>query len=256
MITIRELEESLTGWLRSLGFTERESQIISHLISNGPSTVASISKGTGIPRPHVYITLKELASKGLVSKTHSRPTSYSLSGLTSYLRERVSHQLEFSRKMLKFVEAMLPRDSGATRVHEERRSFLESLMRSLEDVRVRFWSVIPYLHVVEGLSIKRILRIRSRGVEVRVATSDANLLRSFLEAPSFVRFIQPPPPFFLAIIDRRALFSPLIEDRLSYGIESGEEAIVKNYERYFSHIWSDDYVVTLNKLRMTTPKEY
>ncbi|RLE85810.1 MAG: hypothetical protein DRJ41_00460 [Thermoprotei archaeon] len=256
MITIREDSESIKNWLKSLGFTERESQIIYFLMENGSSSVSEIVKGTGIARPHVYTTLKTLSLRGLVSKSQDRPAKYALSGIVGYLKERVSRQLEVNKRMLKVIETFLPKEQGVTRIHEERKSFLESLMYSLENSQIKFWTVIPYTYVIEELSVKRILSIRSKGIEVRVATSEVDLLKKFLEAPSFVRLIEPPPPFFLAIVDNRVFLSPIIRDKLTYGIESDEENVVKNFERYFNHIWSDDYIVTLNKLRMTTPKEY
>ncbi|OGH85623.1 MAG: hypothetical protein A2493_02040 [Candidatus Magasanikbacteria bacterium RIFOXYC12_FULL_33_11] len=55
--------------LKQLGFSQQEHEIYVTLLEQGPSTISSISKGTGIYRPTIYKTLPKLLKQGLITVT-------------------------------------------------------------------------------------------------------------------------------------------------------------------------------------------
>lgn len=245
----------LGEWLMSLGFSRREALILSYIVNNGSATVGELSSTTGVARPHIYTIVGELVRKGYLVKVQGRPSRYLSYRLAERLQVLLEERYRKSREILQLLGELTNRLEEPTILYEHRAAFMRTLLEHIDSSRNILWIAIPSTDLIER-GLRGISKARSRSVDVRIATSDLNYVKRFLEMPSFVRYIQPPPPFLLALVDGVGFFSPILDGGLYVGVLTRDPALLARYREYFDHIWRDDYVRTLYKLRMTTPKEY
>lgn len=88
-------EDNVIQALTKLGFKEYQAKVYSSLVSLGQASASEIYKVSGVPRPRVYDTLKELIDLGAVNFYQSRPVYYKAVEPT--------HVVEHMRK--KFLDA-------------------------------------------------------------------------------------------------------------------------------------------------------
>jgi len=69
-------EDFLNQLKFSLSLTDYEAKSYMALMETGPLSVAEVSNKSGVPRPKCYEVLNSLLSKGLVSRTMSKPMKY------------------------------------------------------------------------------------------------------------------------------------------------------------------------------------
>ena len=87
--------------LQILGFSEPESYIIEYMLERTTCSVTEIIEGTGMSRGTVYKALSNLVDTGRISKTKTRPVTYSITrGLTSEIKkEFTSFYKSFSQRI-------------------------------------------------------------------------------------------------------------------------------------------------------------
>ena len=251
------MEKELLAWLESLNLTKQEAEILAFIMVKGQATVNEISEGLGIARPHVYTALKNLWAKGFIAKSSSRPAVYNALPSIDALRMRVKELSEWYERMLSVVESLASRVSLPERAVfiEGGNAFLTHLVNDVSKAKMLVWIALPRLSIA-GKSLETALySARSRGVDVRVAACDYGLLKRFPSSPNFYRYVEPPPPFVLAIVDSTSYFSPATVDFLPGGIVTRSPQIVREYKAYFEHIWSEDYLHTVHKIRVRSPRE-
>lgn len=87
--------------LQIIGFSSPESHVIEYMLDRRACSVAEIIEGTGMSRGTVYRALSNLMSTGRITKTKTRPVSYSITrGLTSEIkREFKAFYKSFSQRI-------------------------------------------------------------------------------------------------------------------------------------------------------------
>lgn len=246
--------KELTEWLISLGFSSNEASILLLLSERGALTVSEISKELRIAQPHVYTSLQELFEKGLVEKIGSRPARYCNLNFVSKLDEIIKQRKKYAEKMLNHIRSLSSQSFKRTIFFRNKEIFKGELLKALKSANHRVWIVIPAFSLIGDNIEKELMKIKNK-VDTRIAISDIRYFRTLGESPSFIRYIQPSPPFILVIIDNRLFFAPIMGN-MYLGISMDNPDLLLLYSNYFDHIWRDDYVRTLYRLRMTTPKEY
>lgn len=251
------MERELVSWLEHLGLSRREAEILSFLLTRGGATVGEISEELGIARPHVYTTLKSLWRRGFVAKTGGRPAYYTAAPSMDVLKHKVEEKAQWDERMLRIIENLTAKSGlpERTLLIEGANAFLTHLLRDIKRARTYVWVVTPRLSTLGSGALQSIIDARSRGCETRVATGDFSFFRRYSMAPSFARYIEPPPPFVLALVDNTAYFAPAMDNVLSGGLVSRDEITVRHYKTYFEHIWVEDYARTLYKVRIRSPRE-
>ncbi len=248
-------EDDILQWLINLGFNSREAKILFLLAKNKPMTAGEIANNLNIPKPHVYSTLQELLKKGLIEQVNERPKKYTNLEFSYKLDNILKEREKVNKHMLKKISNLSLNEISGSIIIQNRKIFTIEFLKTLKRAKIRIWLVTPTFSVVENDIERELSKVKNR-VDVRIAISDIRYLRTFTESPSFIRYIQPPPPFIFSIVDDTLFFTPLLEHSTYLGFISTKNEIVSMYATYFDHIWKDDYVRTLYRLRMTTPKEY
>ena len=87
--------------LQVIGFSESESRIIEYMLDRTTCTTSEIIEGTGMSRGTVYKALSGLVSTGRISKTRTRPVTYSITrGFSSEIKkEFTSFYKSFSKRI-------------------------------------------------------------------------------------------------------------------------------------------------------------
>jgi len=251
------VEKELISWLEELNLTRREAEILALLLVRGKATVGEISEALNIARPHVYTTLKSLWMRGYVAKSERRPAFYTAEPSLEILREKIEEKARRNERMLKLIEGLASKASvpkGVVLV-EGSSAFLTQLGQAIDRARIYLWIAAPRFSILGPSSERKIFNARNRNCDVRVATGDFAFFRKYPAAPSFVRYIEPPPPFILCVADGEAFFAPTFQDFVSWGLVIREDTIVRQYKAYFEHIWVEDYIRTLYKVRVRYPRE-
>jgi len=251
------VEKELIAWLEHLGLSRREAEILSFLLLRGRATVGEISEALGIARPHVYTTLKVLWQRGLVAKTEGRPAYYTASPSLEVLKRKVEEREMWNERMLRLLESLTAKAElpEQTVLLEGVNAFLTQLLKHVKSARTYVWVATPRLSTLGSGAVQAFFNARSRGCDTRVATGDFTFFRRYSTIPSFVRYIEPSPPFVLAIIDDTAYFAPAVNDVIGGGLVSRDSVIVRQYKAFFEHIWVEDYIRTLYKVRIRAPRE-
>ncbi len=239
----------IRGFLRELGFSGREANVLGLLLEKGALTVSEISDSLGIARPHIYTVLKSLMRRGLVARIVGRPARYTAEPAVYTLRRLFREKTKMWESILEELELRIKSYRGVLLV-EDSSSFLDILYLRAKEAGFRVWLVIP--GVLEH-TVKELLRNVSRRAELRVVIGSLPLLRGLDLPPTVGRYVEPASPFLLAVVDNTVFFAPVVGEKIIWGvvIEGARE-----YVDYFEHIWSEDYVTTLYKFRMKSPKQY
>ncbi len=247
----------MVRWLRFLGFTQREADILYLFLERGPLTAREISERLGMAMPHVYSALKRLYEMGLVARVRGRPSRYVAVGVARSLEEMLERRITEGEELIREVRRLeaRTRSVASTAIFGGRAGLVGSLRADMERASVLLWAAAPTLRIVPGLE-GQVQRARSRGCDVRVVTGDLEFVRRVGESPGFIRYVEPPPPFALFIVDGTGYFAPVLGEEVVSGYMTRDPLALGRLKRYFEHLWRDDYVTTLYRLRMNTPREY
>jgi len=123
-------QEKVLETLRSLGLTKTDAQIYVFLGRKGPQKAMEISKSLKMPRQTLYLAIKNLKSKGIVTQTLEHPAKFSA--------------LPFEKVLDLFVKA---KTDEVQRIEQERKSLLLD-WQSIAIAEARDQS--PRFTVIEG----------------------------------------------------------------------------------------------------------
>ncbi len=93
------MNERIVKALKNLGLSETDVQVYVFLSKKGPQKVREISKALGIYRQQLYLSLKSLQSKGIVSATFEHPANFSAIPFEKVLDMFVKSKLEEAKKI-------------------------------------------------------------------------------------------------------------------------------------------------------------
>ena len=247
--------ENISKYFINLGFSNREAKILSYLLIYGPLTVGDLHRYTGIAKPHIYDLLKKLMSKGVILKMFERPSKYRIIDDKYFfmkIAEKTKNEIDLSIKEI--IKMLSGKKRGGTIIIDNEKNFREMLYNELERVNSRCFIMVPKISLIKYV-LDKIFSMYDMGINVRFATSDLEYVKSLSIQPSYVRYFEPKQPFMFCILDEK-LFLVVIANKFLVGIFSSEENIVREFEEYFNHVWSDDYIRALYRLRMSLKKEY
>ncbi|OYT29572.1 MAG: hypothetical protein B6U95_02220 [Thermofilum sp. ex4484_82] len=246
------MEESLS----KLGFSPRKAKILSILLKHPPLTVHQLVDLSGIQRPHVYTVLKELINQGFVVKIKSKPHRYTITSDKKIFEELVECKIEEFNSILHNIISLINSKSLRGTVYfSEGASLKREFENGIKLCEARLWFYIPFLDLL-GRTEKDIIKIARRGVDVRIAVSDDYYIRTYVESPSYIRYIEPARPFFIGIIDSNLYFGFIVKSKIEGGFMSNEEDVLKQYSTMFEHIWIDDYAGTLYRVKSRVIEPY
>ena len=248
-------QREIIRWLMNIGFNSKEARILLLLAQKGPMTVNEIAEHVKIARPHIYSTLQDLYGKGYIEQIDERPKKYTNIDFASKIGNILKEKEKYNENMLRKIRSMSSSNVSGTVFLRNKKSFDKIFLQEIKNASIRVWLVTENFSILGNNIEKNLAKMKNR-IDVRIAISDIRYLRTFSESPSFIRYIQPPPPFVFSIVDNKLFFAPLTGVNNYFGLISDDSDLVNIYAMYFDHIWKDDYVRTLYRLRMTTPKEY
>jgi len=113
------MEEQAESLLRELGLSEYETKACMALVKFGNSDANKISSIGNIPLPRVYDTMENLAKRGLISISKTRPQTFSIINLKKFfeilkidekrkIEEKIKNIDNVSSKFLKSVASLPP----------------------------------------------------------------------------------------------------------------------------------------------------
>ena len=96
-----------TQLLTEIGFTETQAKVYLTLFKIGETDARTLSKKTGIPKPEIYRTVRELQKKSLVEKEIASPSKYIATpvhlGLQILMTKKFQKCYEIQKKMKRFL---------------------------------------------------------------------------------------------------------------------------------------------------------
>ncbi|RLE81265.1 MAG: hypothetical protein DRJ36_01485 [Thermoprotei archaeon] len=250
--------EGLLESFRVLGFSEREAKVLSCLLKTEDASISEIEDASGIKRPHLYEILENLFHRGFVIKKYSRPARYGIIRDIDTFKKLAEERFDEISKALNRILFYLhsPRVLGGTIFVKNsaflRKAFINELLGCTISAKI-FTSDFK----IVGYEVMEIIERMAQKVDIKVATSDLNFIRKFIVIPPYIRYVDVAFPLTIGIFDDSSLVVAFsLKNQIEYGVISNEEPILQEYQRIFKHIWTDDYLRTFYKLRVTTPKEY
>ena len=101
------IDEEDIRFLTEIGFTKTQANLYLTLLKTGETDARTLSKNTGMPKPEIYRTVKELEKKGLVEKELTAPSKFIATpiqfGLQILMDQRVQQCKNVQRKMKAFL---------------------------------------------------------------------------------------------------------------------------------------------------------
>ncbi len=243
--------------LIDLGFSPRKAKVLAILAEHEPLTVDELVEMTGIPRPHLYTTLRELVVQGLVLKVEGKPTRYTITTDERIFEELVKERVRRLEDVLGQINGLLAgKRIGGTFYFVDGASLKRELERNLGICKVRIWLYVPNFSLLSRKAVNSIEHASGGGVDVRVATSDEVFISSPVEPPGYIRYIEPARPLLLGVLDSRIFFGYIVKMKVKGGFVSSEEEVLREYAALFEHMWVDDYAGTLYRVKARIIKPY
>ena len=94
--------------LKQLGFSEKEIKVYLTLLKNGPSSVRTLAKASGINRGTTYDILKSLKQNGLVSYYHKDTKQFFVSEDPSALHKTLEQRIENLKEVKQSLTKVIP----------------------------------------------------------------------------------------------------------------------------------------------------
>jgi len=249
-----ELEECF----KNLGFNTRESKILSLLLTVNESTAKDISIKTGIKTHHVYEIIERLLEKGIIIKKQGRPARYLVNPDIETFRELARDYIEEINKALNKLEMALKLKnlpSHATLFFKSQKLLVKIIRKHTLNSSI-IQAYIPSFKYL-GEDYINLLDKQSNYCDLKVATSDKDIIRRYLVTPPYIRYVEVTFPFLLLIFnDTTVIFSVILLDDIITSLYSTNPKLIRELSTVFNHIWTDDYLRTMYKLRITSTKEY
>ena len=252
------MEKDLVEALRTLGFSKNESKILSFLIEKGEASVQEISERIEVPAPHIYETLKVLYNKGCILKGVKRPVKYMAVADIKYYYDIGKEQVEEINRAVNIVSKHISsrEEPKGTYLIGNYKTLRIKYLRFLREIRRSFKGIIPFSSLMD-INLQKYIDSISSALDVKLVISDKKILEGYTISPPYIRYVEPPPPLLMGIFDDKILISAqLISNVFLAGFVSYEYEIISFYKEFFKHVWVDDYLRTLYKFRIRTPREY
>jgi len=244
--------------LQKLGFRDREARILAELMKNMWMTVDEIANRTGIKRPHVYVILNDLQRRGFIVKSAERPSKYALNPDLELFKKLAVRKIEEINESIETLAKTLSsrRLKSGMAMYSDAQLFIKNLLDHLNRVSMRAWASVPTPLVLD-INLPKLLRnLALKGIEVRLIIGDFDYFKNRHHDYRFLRYVEPLPPFILFFLDDTVYLGLIYNSRVVYGFIVYDEKLVKNLEKYFEHIWSEDYAKTLYRVKARYPKPY
>ena len=257
MGTTEESVRTLVG----LGLSGTQARICLALAVIGTSTIREISEASVVARPETYRAVVELEKKGLVEKSVSAPTRYSLLPLQDVLSilvgRRETESLELQDRSATLLEEYEKKLTEKRLVNENQfvlvpsgKAFSNRLRKSIENSKKSICviahqkNLTPLLDCMQGM-LKRAI---GKEVNVRIVTekrgnsSLTKRLFSLQKSAHFeIRFANILPPFSLATFDEKGILlstKAQSENDSAFAVYSNNSSLAELSQSYLNDAWS------------------
>ncbi|MEM2122270.1 MAG: helix-turn-helix domain-containing protein [Candidatus Bathyarchaeia archaeon] len=163
-------DDELVTYLNRLGLSLYEAKAYIGLVSSGAKTASEISVISGVPRPKVYSTVRNLERKGLVKIIPGRPDVFTALPPERHLYPAVEKMKEEARRCEEAVSTLMlkyevSRHIGTGPSYELRNIWpipdRENVVKRLEDLASESEKAINMIATRNG-----VLRLYKRGVDI------------------------------------------------------------------------------------------
>lgn len=162
--------EDIVKNLMELGFNSYEAKVYLALLKKYPATGYEVSKISNVPQARAYDTLKALEKQGVVTKTSSRPVTYTPikpDELTQRFKRKIHSTLDYLDKNLPnvkddYTEPILS-ISGAPSIREK---IIELIKNAKKEIYIEIWS--QDFRLIENY----LFEAYNRGVEIKIVGYD------------------------------------------------------------------------------------
>jgi len=256
MYARKENIDTLVGF----GLSGTQARICLALAAAGISTIREISEASGVARPDTYRAVVELEKKGLIEKTVSAPTRYTLLSLHDVLSvlvgRRETESLELQNRSVSLLEEYEKKLTESRLANESQfvlvpsgKAFSNRLRKSIENSKKSICVITYQKTLTQFLDCMLGMPKRAIGKEVNVRiltekrrnNSLAKRLFSLQKKAHFEnRFLNILPPFSLITFDEREILlstKSQSENASAPAVYSNNSSLAELSQSYFNDAW-------------------
>ena len=256
MYARKENIDTLVGF----GLSGTQARICLALAAAGISTIREISEVSGVARPDTYRAVVELEKKGLIEKTVSAPTRYTLLSLHDVLSvlvgRRETESLELQNRSVSLLEEYEKKLTESRLANESQfvlvpsgKAFSNRLRKSIENSKKSICVITYQKTLTQFLDcmLGMLKRAIGKEVNVRILTekrrnnSLAKRLFSLQKKAHFEnRFLNILPPFSLITFDEREILlstKSQSENASAPAVYSNNSSLAELSQSYFNDAW-------------------
>ena len=246
--------------LEGLGLNGTQAKICLTLAIKSTATIREISEASGVARPDTYRAILELENKGLVEKTVSTPTKYSLLSLPDVLSlligQREIESLELQERSVNLLKEYQKKIKEKAAVDSQfiliqgEKVFSNRLEKLFEKSQKSICLIMPQKEFAQLLARhgEMLEEVLQKQVTLRIATEKRRNKRltklmlgiqkkSHLE----IRYMQILPAFYLATFDEKEMLVStnlqMAKDKVN-AVYSNNAGLVELAQGYFNDAWS------------------
>ena len=246
--------------LVDLGLTGTQAKICLALAATGKSTISEISESSGVNRPEAYRAVVELAKKGLIEKTLSAPTRYTLLSLHDVLSilvgRRETESLELQDQSASLLEEYEKKLAEKQLVNESQfvlvpggKAFSNRLRKSIENSKKSICIITYQKTLTQLLDCMQEMPKRAIGKEVNVRIVTEKRRNSSLTRRLFnlqkrahfeIRLVNILPAFSLITFDEKEVLlstKAQSENDNALAVYSNNSSLAELSQSYFNDSW-------------------
>ena len=273
------LHSDLVEKICRLGLTSKQARVYASVLTSEPSSIAEISKRTGMHDQDIYKILKKLENIGLVTKTIAKPIRAEAIPVEEALGKLIEHQQEImdeQKKTAREIAQFLRKRKEATHQEEsEKFSILPGKSEAMKNrgaIRIRNTKSTYDLFIARQVckggvpGLINSFSIFPSGVKIRILISttegDAEVERVYSEEnwPSTVSPLNitvkktcEQNNVYYAIFDKEEVWIPLELASASTMLVTNSRAVVGLAQENLEKIWEDKNTKTLLEKKANSP---
>lgn len=176
-----QVDEEDIRLLTEIGFTKTQAKVYLTLLKTGETDARTLSKKTGLPKPEVYRTVKELQEKGLVEKELTAPSKFMATPIQFGLQILMNQKVKQFKKVQTKIKAFLRKNQTcrleATQKQEYKLVVIEGKDRLMQKIKLEQDNVKRSVDIISTLQrwfqildscLESYLEALERGVKYRV----------------------------------------------------------------------------------------